>query len=88
MTRSSEGDGATGGHDGDKHAHFDQDQVPPSPGQQDDRDHLSSASDDDSRAVEVCPRFLPSAASTQRSANHCPTRSLSTPRTHIAGKAP
>lgn len=39
----------------EKHAHFDQDQVPLSPGQQeDDRDQLSSASDEDSRPVEVC----------------------------------
>ncbi|KAK9773795.1 putative NAD(+) kinase [Seiridium cardinale] len=50
MPRSSDAGPANEGHDEDKHAHFDQD---PLAVQHDDRDHGSSASDEDMRPVEV-----------------------------------
>ncbi|KAK6072971.1 ATP-NAD kinase [Seiridium cupressi] len=49
MTRSSDAGPAKEGHDEDKHAHFDQDRLAV---QHDDRDHGSSASDEDMRPVE------------------------------------
>lgn len=53
MAKLSDSGLAQDGSDGVKHAHFDQAEPSVQHGAYDDHDHLSSASDEDARPVEV-----------------------------------